>query len=553
MTAAPSHPSQLAPEVIAEAKRLRASILSLARSDPATFAEFVLRHEKTGNRITLAPMHDEWHALMSAYRRLIVWSHVEGGKTSQAIARLLFEIGMHPNGRYAVLGISSSAAKKIVSTVQRYIDHSAEFRAVFPRIRAGTPWTTTAFTVQRNVFSKDPTLQAVGARGHPIGARLDGVLVDDILDHLNTRTKEQRSDLEKWFISEIVGRLTEGAWIWIIGNAYYSDDLLNTLATKYGYRWKRYPVADENGNPAFPQEWSAERIRAKEEELGGKDSSEAKRQLYCVSRSEESSRVKAEWLDNALALGEGLELPERIMPEDLARLSKGDVSATTHTGLDIGVGKQRKHAKSVLWTILRFPSGTMRLVGLKAGRWSAREIVTNLLTEQARFSSTVAVESNGAQTFLLQNAWEEDRGSELYVLPHHTGSNKHHPVLGVESVFIDLARGHLELPSVRVPRTPDDPEDVGPTKLVGATPEIKEFVQDALDYDPSAHTSDIIMAAWFARENARLMHLGSGTPTVQVRVLGQPEAPPTPPANDDAPEDEDELTAWAPVLRRPKR
>lgn len=550
MTAAPSLYPGLSPADYEEAKKLRAATIALARRDPATFCEYVLRHEVTGKRITLAPMHEEWHDLMSTHPRLILWSHVEGGKTTQvAVGRLLYEIGRNPTKRYAVCGIAAGAATKIVTTVSRYIEHSPQFRAVFPYLRPASPWTTSSITVRRSVYSKDPTLQALGVRGHPIGARLDGIVLDDVLDHQTTRTAEQRKETEKWFTSELVGRLTEDAFVWVIGNAYYSDDLLHQLAVKFGYRWRKYPVADEKtGEPSFPQEWTRERIAKKEEELGGKGSSEAKRQLYCVARSEESSRVKAEWIEACLEKGEDVGLLERVTPEDLARLSTEDVVATTHTGVDIGVGKKKKNGKTVIWSVLRYPDGELQLVGLRAGRWGASEIVRNILTEQARFSSSVAVESNGAQKFLLDNAHDEDPGAELFVLPHHTGNNKHHPVFGVESVFVDLARAKLVLPSKRQNRTEDD-EPGAPTKLVGATEEIREFVQNLLDYTPDSHTGDFLMAAWFARENARLFHVGSRTPTVGVKVIGAPE-PEAEAADENDPDEDDELAAWAVVTKR---
>ena len=530
----------LTPAELAGAKRARDTVIDAARKDPATCAQWILRHEKTNRRIRLAPMHEEWHDLWTAEKRLIIWSHVEAGKTTQAIARLAWEIGRNVNGRFAIVGISQGAAAKVVGSISRYLE-SPQYREIFPQVKRGTKWTKTEITVQRPVFSKDPTLQAIGVRGHPVGARLDGILLDDVLDHLSTRTPEQRKETLTWYLSELVGRLTEDAFVWVIGNAYYSDDLLHELAAKHGFRWRRYPVANDNGDPYFPAEWSRERIRKKAEELGGEGSVEAKRQLYCVARSDESSRVKQEWIDRCLARGEGLGLVDRITPEILAELSDAEngVPATTHTGVDIGVGKKKKSAKTVIYTVLRWPNGDLQIVGLKAGRWNAGEIVANVLGEQERFCSTVAVESNGAQKFLLDNAYALDPGSEMFVLPHHTGSNKHHPVFGVESTFVDLARGKLVIPSELVPDG---------SRLVGATDSIKEFIGDLLDYTPDAHTSDFIMAAWFARENARLLHAGreAKRPTYGIRVLGAAEpAEPDP----DAPVDE-ELEAWSPILKR---
>jgi hypothetical protein len=533
----------LSEEALDDAQRWLEDEIELARTDPALFCGHVLRHDRTGKPITMATMHDEWHGLMSAYSRLILWSHVEGGKTTQLTGRLAWEIGRDTHKRFAIVGISQGAASKILVSVQKYLE-SEQFKEVFPEVKPGPLWTKTAFTVKRNVYSKDPTLQAVGARGHIVGARLDGVILDDVIDHQSTRTPEQRRETLVWYLSEIVGRLTEDAFVWVVGNAYYSDDFMHELALKHGFRWARYPVANDQGEPNFPGEWTKERIRKKEDELGGKGSPEAKRQLYCVPRSDESSRVQQAWIDACLARGEGLGMPGRISPERLAELSvpldperpeAGYIPATTHTGVDIGVGKGKKHAKTVRFTLLRYPTGDMRVVGLEAGRWSAPEIVSGILADQERFNSLVAVESNGAQKFLIDNAREEDKGAEMTVLPHNTGSNKNNPVLGLESVFADLARQRFIIPSVRT--------EGG--RLIGATPEIREWIQGMLDYSPDAHTSDFLMACWIARENARLVHVGHELTNVDVKVLGAKVRNHT----EETALEDDDLAAWAPILQ----
>lgn len=70
------------------ARVARAAAIRAAREDGAAFAEFVIRDESNGGAIMLQPMHYEWHDLMDAHDRLIIWSHLEAGKTSQiSIAR----------------------------------------------------------------------------------------------------------------------------------------------------------------------------------------------------------------------------------------------------------------------------------------------------------------------------------------------------------------------------------------------------------------------------------------------------------------------------------
>jgi hypothetical protein len=157
-----------------------------ARVDPSAFMEFVLKDEMTGQPIELAPMHHAWQSLMSSHRRLLCWSHVEGGKTWQfSIGRVLWELGRNPNLRVVVISNTHEQAAKIVRTVAKHIEVSEELRMVFPRLLKGDPWTSHHLFVQRSVMSKDPSLQACGIHGNIVGARIDLLILDDVLDYEN--------------------------------------------------------------------------------------------------------------------------------------------------------------------------------------------------------------------------------------------------------------------------------------------------------------------------------------------------------------------------------
>lgn len=67
-------------EVARAARRHRELRARVARHDPNMFCAYVLRDERTGKPIQQAPMHEEWHRLMTDHDRLLMWSHVEGGK-----------------------------------------------------------------------------------------------------------------------------------------------------------------------------------------------------------------------------------------------------------------------------------------------------------------------------------------------------------------------------------------------------------------------------------------------------------------------------------------
>jgi len=109
---------------------------SLARQDPNAFMTYVLRDEETNKPILQSPIHLKLQRLASEHKRLVVWAHIEAGKTQQlSIGRVLWELGRDPNLRIAIVSNTFGQAEKICATIGRYIQSSAEYRRVFPHIR----------------------------------------------------------------------------------------------------------------------------------------------------------------------------------------------------------------------------------------------------------------------------------------------------------------------------------------------------------------------------------------------------------------------------------
>jgi hypothetical protein len=157
--------------------------LHAARQDPAAFASYVMRDERTGWPVELAPVHLEWHDLFDREHRLVLWSHIESGKTQTLIGRVLWALGSDPSTRVGLVSNTATQAEKLLRSVARYIETSAELQQVFPHLRRADQWTTTAITVERPVVSKDPSVQAFGVHGAVLGARLDLLILDDVLDY----------------------------------------------------------------------------------------------------------------------------------------------------------------------------------------------------------------------------------------------------------------------------------------------------------------------------------------------------------------------------------
>ncbi len=353
-------------------------------------------------------------------------------------------------------------------------------------MRPADPWTNSKIAVKRPHISKDPSVQAIGLHGNILGARLDLIILDDILDFENTRTNAGREDTWGWLSASVFSRLTARGRILCVGTAFHPDDALHRMARMPGFKAYRYPVLDDAGQPRWPQRWPLNRIEEAKTRLGPL---EFARQLLCVARSDEDSRFKQEWIDKALANGEG-----RNMAHSLVALPPG---YKTYTGVDLAVQQKDGADLTSFFTIAVDPQQNRHVLGLEVGRISGPTIIERIVELHQRYHSIVVVENNAAQDYILQFA----RGQfAVPLVPFTTGRNKAHPEFGIESLAAEMAGGKWFIPSR------------------GGRPvsaEVGQWIQEMLFYDPRGHTGDRLMSSWFAREGARL---GSQTKVQQGRI-----------------------------------
>lgn len=479
------------------AGKAREQLAFFAKQDVETFLEYAIRDERTGKPIHQGPAHHLWHQLAEQHARLVLWSHVEAGKTTQlSIGRTLWLLGRNPNARVCVVSNTHGQAEKLTRTIARYIEQSAPLRHVFPSLAPdkNNPWTSTQLFVKRGTVSKDPSVQSIGIHGNITGARIDYLILDDVLDYENTRTPRARQELVDWYNSTLPGRLSDGARVLVVGTAYHPDDLLHRLGAAPGWKAVRFPVLDPDTKlPTWPERWSLARIEARRSELS-LTPMEFARQMLCEARDDSESRFKREWIDKCLARGRGLPYTEGLsdLPQDYR----------VYTGVDLAASRRGTADLTVLFTILVHPDQTREVLEVQAGRWSAAEIIARSRDVHERYGSILVVENNAAQDYIVQ--FTADVG--VPVVPFTTGRNKAHPEFGLESLAAELAQGKWIIPN----------EGGCPPK------EVNEWVREMLYYSPDAHTGDRLMASWLAREGARLGNRTKRPARVGVTVVSPP-------------------------------
>lgn len=466
-------------ELLDSAERVAQAEIAYARVDPRMFIPYVMHDERTGASLVQQPMHDEWQRLANEHDRLILWAGIELGKTQAlSVGRTLWLLGCDPSARIVVVSNTYNQSAKIVRAISDYIEKSDALHRVFPGLQPdkSSGWTTHSLTVKRSIISKDPSLQTCGVHGNIQGARIDYLILDDVLDYENTRTAEGRQDLCDWYHSALAGRLTEHARVIIVGTAFHPDDLLHRLAKTPAWSSFRFPVADENGVSVWPERWPPERIAAKRAEFGPL---EAARQMFCVARDDAQARFKREWIDIGLRRGEGKKF---VYALDARSTPPGCV---TYTGVDLAVQQHSAADLTVMFTIMVYPNEDREIICIESGRWAGPEILNRIVDTHRRYNSQIIVENNAAQDYIVQMLHSS---TAIPVRGYTTGRNKAHPEYGVEHLASELAAGKWIIPC----------------ENGRMHPEIEAWINELLFYDPALHTGDRVMAGWLAKEGIRM-------------------------------------------------
>ena len=460
-----------------------------ARENPAAFVQYCFRHEETDAPLMNAEHHNEWHEFLNDNDRAILFAPVEHAKTQHiAVGRVLYALGKNPSKRLAVVSLTQSRhADKVVGQVRRHIESNPRLHKVFPDLKPSEdlhdPWGQSRIVVQRDTNAKDPSLQGLGAFGPINGSRLDGIIIDDVLNFENTRTADQITKLIEWMDSEVFTRVGDDGWIHWIGTPWTPMDPMHQVAKRSGWASERYsavlnPDAPmEDWEPMWPEQFSIDRLKRIYHATTPLNFA---RKYLCQVRMDAASRFKQEWIDNALGLGRRMRLTKRhpVGPSGQA--------LRCYTGVDLGVGQKESNDLTCLFTIAVEENGRKRVLDIQSGRFTAPEILQRIQGVVQNYGSIVYVEDVAAQSFLLQ--WASSQGLPVRGFTT-TAGKKYHEHYGVESLAIEMRNGGWVIPSGE----PGEQID----------PEVDEWIREMLYYTPEAHTGDRLMASWFAREAAR--------------------------------------------------
>jgi hypothetical protein len=177
----------------AAAQEKELSAVEKARTDFPSFCEYVMRDEKTGNRITLADTHILGIEFIATCWLSDLFPYVQlpfgtGKTTLYGVALPLFLLGLDPSLRIKIISSKDDMATERVEVIKSYIEESDEYHEVFPHVQRdpSKKWTSHKIFAKRATKAKDASVQALGATSTAIGGRSDFNIYDDVNDLRNT-------------------------------------------------------------------------------------------------------------------------------------------------------------------------------------------------------------------------------------------------------------------------------------------------------------------------------------------------------------------------------
>lgn len=164
------------------------------------FIDFVIKWNKLQKYKT--PKHHkkiaEW--LESLYykktnRKGVLLAFRNSGKSSIVGLFSAWILLQNANERILVLSADFKLARKMAKNIKRIIEIHPDTSVLIPEKKE--KWSTSEFTVKRDLELRDPSVIASGVMGNITGSRADVIICDDVEVPKNCNTIQKREDLRE--------------------------------------------------------------------------------------------------------------------------------------------------------------------------------------------------------------------------------------------------------------------------------------------------------------------------------------------------------------------
>jgi hypothetical protein len=218
-----------------------------------------------GRPLQVAPHHEHWCELVSAYPRLVLLAPRDHSKTTLALVYLLWQFYRHAIDRASIhrstlqpgpylAVLFSATAKQAAVLMTRFRDLLAANGELFAtKASPASAWARPVAASETHIrlaSGAELLTRPYGTANR--GLHPDLLLLDDVLSDDNSGTELARTKTWKYFTSTLLPM--HAARILIVGTTIHAADLLQRLSPRaglplgapvHGFAWRRFPAVDE--------------------------------------------------------------------------------------------------------------------------------------------------------------------------------------------------------------------------------------------------------------------------------------------------------------------
>ena len=248
--------------------------VKLCLINPALFGEYYIKPYTRKWNTDTADHHYYMLQEVMENNNVVIHVPIEHAKSTWfSLVLPLWFIYRDRNTHGAIISNTARQAEGFLARIKWHIEHNPRLKEDFEDYVVpdkNEKWTDSQIFVVRDKDqqSKDPTILAVGTGGALLGARLEWVVADDILDLSNSQTAHMRAKVEDWWYEIVDSRIVDGGRRIVLGTLQHRHDLLCHLSEDPMFKYVHLSALDEKGNALWPDQWPVERIIAKKKSMG---------------------------------------------------------------------------------------------------------------------------------------------------------------------------------------------------------------------------------------------------------------------------------------------
>ncbi len=290
-----------------------------AARDLKEYLEFVIRIKPAAHQQEWLEACQDIGNKASGQRYCIIAPPGAGKSVFIGVGFVSWIIGINPELHYGLLSYADQVAWDRAKPIRDVIEKSSPFNYAFPdTVPDLSSWDRRGFRVQReDLADPHPTLRAGGISSAVVSYRLNGLVLDDVLDVKTAATAKTRKKAYDDYVNAISTRMVKNAWQLCIGTRWSDDDFIGELLRLKHHGapvWTaiHVPAILPNGKSYWPEQYPLEgdggllekkdtmpqlfAIQYQGDTTGGETQMITKVATYHDYKKDQNGRPHAEWV-----------------------------------------------------------------------------------------------------------------------------------------------------------------------------------------------------------------------------------------------------------------